>query len=120
MSTFILVEKSRGVRHEITMLDKDGDEIEVGALDTVRVKIGRRGSTPILDLDSAAASANGSTVSRANPTVVVLTPADTALLSPGVYDVETALYAAADGAIKHADHGVLSCAGVMAGDVGSS
>lgn len=120
MSVFISIEKSRDVQFSVTMTNKDGGSITVGASDVVRIKVGRRGSTPILDLDSAAPSANGSTVSRANPAVVVLSSQDAALLNPGIYDIETALYSAADQKIKHADHGVLSVSGVMGGDVGSS
>jgi hypothetical protein len=119
MSVFVTIEKSRGQRFTITMTDSAGANISVGASDVVRVKIGRRGSTPILDFGSDAASDNGSTVSRANPTEVVLNDDDAALLSPGVYDVETLVYSAADGMPKHADHGVVAVHGVMGGDVGA-
>lgn len=68
----------------------------------MRVKIGRTGETPILDLSSASASANGSTVEAANPATVEIDYEDIELLSSGTYDITTELWDESEEQLKHA------------------
>lgn len=122
--SLILAEQSRQLVRDLTIQDSAGSTITPGANDVVRVKIGRRGSAPILDLDSAAASDNGSTFAKNSPTSgksrLTIAAADMALLEPGVYSFEFGLYDNAAGGMKHVDHQVMVVQGVMAGDVGAS
>ena len=122
--TLIRAEKGRKLIRDITITDANSNTVTAGTNDVVRIKIGRRGQTPILDLDSAAASTNGSTVTKNSPSSgknrVAIVEADMNLLDPGVYTLEVALYDNADSALKHVDHQIFHVAETMLGDVGSS
>ena len=87
--------------------------------DVFRVKIGRDNETPLLDLDSAAASANGSSLTAANPTTLTLNE-DDMTMDAGLYSLEAAIYDLSDTAIKHADKGTLTVIETQTGDVGAS
>ena len=75
-----------------TMKDSDGNNISVSGK-TVRCKIGPDGATPLIDLTSAAATANGSTISAANPTTIVLSSTDLvpSIIQAGVWPCEFCL-----------------------------
>lgn len=121
--TLILAHKNRKLTRDLTILDAAGATITPTANDVVRVKIGLRGRTPLLDLDSAAASANGSTVTKDTPSSGVnrlqIVAADMNM-TPGTYTLELALYDGSDLAIKHVDHQVFVVHDTMSGDVGAS
>ena len=72
MAEDILAYKRRRCIFDVTLKDADGEPIVLGSGDIVRVKIGRGGANPKLDLSDAAPTANGSTVSHANPAHVVI------------------------------------------------
>ena len=76
MAEDILAYKRRRCIFDVTLNDADGEPIVLAANDIVRVKIGRGGANPKLDLADNAATANGSTVSHANPARVTITAAD--------------------------------------------
>lgn len=76
MAEDILAWKRRRCIFDVTLNDADGEPIVLGSGDIVRVKIGRGGANPKLDLSDAAPTANGSTVSHANPARVTITAAD--------------------------------------------
>ena len=123
--TLTVGRKKRKVTRDITMTDVDGDTVSPGANDVVRVKIGRTGQIPVLDLDSAAASNNGSTITKDTPSAGVnrlaVVEDDMDLLSVGVYTMEVSLVDNADSeAIKHVEHQVFVVQQVMLGDVGLS
>ena len=105
MSIFISHYRRRTAAYEITITDADGVAVTFAAGDKVRVKIGRNGETPLLDLSSAAASANGSTLTAANPTQLYLAQGDAAATA-GVYDIEASIVDSSDSKIKHAETGV--------------
>jgi hypothetical protein len=120
--TLIVARRGRKLTRDITMTDASSNTVTPGGNDVVRVKIGRPGSAPVLDLDSAAASANGSTVTKNNTPGVnrlAVVESDMNLFSTGVYTAEVALVDNADGgAIKHVEHQVFVVQPVMLGDVG--
>mgnify|MGYP003136913972 CR=1 FL=1 len=102
---FISAYKKRQCNETITILDAAGAEVVLASTDQIRLKIGRAGETPVLDLSSNSASSNGSTVARANPCAVRLDQDDLDF-SPGAYDVEVSVVDDSDGdAIKHANKG---------------
>lgn len=105
MSVFMTAYRRRTGVFDITITEADGSLVELVAGDKIRVKIGRSGAVPLLDLSSDAPSANGSTLTAANPTRLYLT-GDDATAYPGVYDAEVSVVDASDGKIKHADTGV--------------
>lgn len=107
MSVFITAYRRRTAVFDITVTEADGTAVVLVTGDAVRLKIGRAGAVPLLDLTSDAASANGSTLTAANPTRLYLAQGD-ATAAPGVYDVEVAIVDASDGRIKHADSGVFA------------
>ncbi len=112
----------------IALFENDGSTaLVLAGTDVVRVKVGRAGDTPELDLDSVAATANGSliTIDTLNPASVTLRlgQGDTTGLK-GIYDVEVLVVddsetAPAD-AIKAAEYGSLSVIVSQAGDVGKT
>ena len=123
--SLILGHKNRKLIRDITIKDSAGATVTPGANDVVRIKVGRVRQVPILDLDSAAASANGSTVTKNSPSAginrVQIHQNDTNLLAPGIYTFEVSLVDNADGqAIKHVDSQILVIRGVPLGDVGLS
>ena len=120
--TLISANKSRKLTRDLTILDVDLVAVVPGANDVVRVKIGLRGEAPLLDLDSAAASANGSTITKNTPSSGINRLEIVALdmgITPGVYTLELSLVDNADGAeIKHVDNQTFVVHDVMSGDVG--
>lgn len=120
--TLILAHKGRKLVRDLTIKDADGESISPGANDVLRVKIGRRGAAPILDLDSAAPSANGSTITKnvsGAKNRLEIDQDDMNLLEPGIYTLEFGLVDNADAqALKHVDHQVFAVQGTMTGDVG--
>lgn len=121
--TLILANKKRKLIRDITIKDADSETVTPGANDVVRIKIGRIRQVPILDLDSAAQSANGSTVSKNTPSSginrVSIEQADMDLLSPGIYSFEVSLVDNADSqAIKHVDNQIMVVQGTQLGDIG--
>lgn len=112
---------SRDCERTYTITDADGNNVTIGAGDVVRVKIGRSGEAPILDLSSKANTVNGSSVSAANPSAVVIRAADLNRTSfhPGVYDLEVAVVDDSDDdKIKFAGHHVFVLTDTQQGSVG--
>ena len=119
MSILITAYRKRTCSFTVTVNDANGDVV-VFSGDVMRIKIGRKGSTPILDLDSVAASANGSTVSAANPTTVRLDQDDLDI-TPGILDFEGGIVDDQDSdAFKHAEDGVIAIHETMTGDIGTA
>ena len=115
---FLTSYQSRSCTFTITVNDADGVAVVFVTGDVMRVKIGRNGDTPVLDFDSVAAGAGGSTVSSANPTTLVLDQDDMDI-APGVYDIEVSIVDDSDqDRIKHAEKGVLVVHQTQAGDIG--
>jgi len=121
----IHVYKNRVVDYDVNLFEDDGTtEVTLLSDDVVRVKIGRGGGTPDLDLSSIEPESGGSSVTftAASNDVTVRFGTDTADLEPGAYDVELAVVdnsetAPAD-AIKHAEYGVMVLHPTMGGEVG--
>lgn len=126
--TLLEAHQGRKWTKDLSILDANGDTITPGADDVVRVKIGRRAGnslTPLLDLDSVAASTNGSIVNKNSPSNgthrTEISVADMATLNPGTYTLELAFVDSTDGdAVKHVDHQVFHVGRTMGGDVGDS
>jgi len=121
--SLILGHVKRKLIRDIVLQDADGSTVVPGVNDVVRVKVGRIGQTPLLDLDSAAPSANGSTISKDTPSAgynrVEIVQKDMETLSVGIYSFEVALVDNADAqAIKHVEHQILCVQGTQTGDVG--
>lgn len=111
--------RGRWTCYTLTVKDSDDANVVFASGDVMRVKIGRAGETPILDMDSAADSANGSSLTAANPTTFKLVGADATLFTAGSYDIEVAIVDDSDGDnIKHAITGVFVVHETQTGDVG--
>jgi uncharacterized protein with beta-barrel porin domain len=114
----VVADRRRKSVHQITIGEADGDDVVVAANDNVRIKIGRAGDlTPILEIESDAATANGSVCTAANATELTLFGAD--LTAPaGIYDIEVAIVDTSDGdKIKKAERGIFVLRESMGGDV---
>lgn len=117
MALFLTAHKRRTFSFQVTVLDSAGVASVFASGDVMRVKIGRNLAVPVLDLDSAAASANGSTVSAANPTTIRLDQDDIDI-TPGILDIEVGIVDDSDSdALKHAEKGVFNLVGTQAGDI---
>lgn len=103
--------KNRTTDYTITLLQADGTAFNIAASDRCLVKIGRNSATPDLDLDSAAATDNGSSVtvtSGSNVVTLRIAEGDTTSLEPGAYDCEISVVDASETAgqrTKHAQDG---------------
>ena len=94
--------RGRDCDFTVTIMESDGSAYSYVASDVIRIKVGREGSVPILDLSSKAASANSSTVSAANPCALLLRAADVDLLARGFYEFEISVVDDSDSdRIKH-------------------
>lgn len=125
MSFEILAVRNRTISYSGTLYEADGTTaISVTASSVVRFKAGRRNSaTPSLDIDSVAATANGSvmTISSAGAYTLKIAQGDTTSLVPGVYDAEIALVDAGDSnRIKSAELGTLHIIEALGGDVSTT
>jgi len=98
--------QTRTCAYDITITDAGGDAVVLSGGDKVRLKIWREDDAPLLDLVSGTPSANGSSVTAANPTRFTLNQAD-ADWTVGIYSIEVAIIDASDTFIRHADSGVL-------------
>lgn len=126
MSFLITAHRNRTRDYTIDLFEPDRTTpVLLAATDVVRVKIGRGTSIPSLDLDSVAATANGSVVAfttGTNDVTLRLAQADLLAMTAGVYDVEVAVVddseTAPANAVKHVEWGCLSLQDTMAGDIG--
>jgi hypothetical protein len=117
MSVHIVAKQGRTCIFQVTLKDADGDNITIASGDKIRIKIGKLGETPQLDLVSGTNTVNGSSVTAANPTTVRLDQDDLDF-TPGIYDIESGLVDASDsGSLLHADEGVFVLRDAQAGGV---
>jgi hypothetical protein len=109
MGLFIGLTKNRTERLTITAKDADGVAVTFDSGDVFNLAIGRAGSTPLLHLRSdSSPNANGSTVSAANPSTVVVSEGDLESIYPGIYDCSVWIVDASDSSRrKHAEKGVV-------------
>lgn len=118
------INKGRTSYHTVPLYEADGSTaINLASTDVVRYKIYRRAAaTPLLDLDSAAASANGSsvTVDATSPaSVTVRINAADATMDPGVYRGEVSVVDDSDSdTILAAETGVVYVGDSGGGDTG--
>jgi hypothetical protein len=118
MGLNLTIYRQRGCVRTITVTESDGSNTVFAAGDVFRLKIGRDGAAPLLDLDSKAATANGSGCTAANPTTLTLDRRDVTMPA-GVYDIEALIVDDSDSdQPKQADKGVLTVVETQAGDTG--
>jgi hypothetical protein len=97
---------SISISHYQGRTDVSGAAVTLAAGDKVRAKLWREdATTPLLDLVSGTPTANGSSVTAANPTRLTVNQSD-ASWAPGIYSIEVAIVDAGDTLIRHADSGV--------------
>jgi hypothetical protein len=114
---FVVADRLRYSQHEILIGESDGDDASIASNDNVRIKIGREGQTPLLEVESDAATANGSRCTAANPTVLSLAAADLAFQA-GLYDIEALVVDTSDSdRPKKAEQGIFHLRETLAGDV---
>ena len=102
--------------HVITIGEADGDDVVVAANDIVRIKIGRLGKAPILEIASDVATAEGSICTAANPTELTLMGADLSFRA-GIYDIDATIYDTSEGKAKKVENGVFILRESMLGDL---
>lgn len=115
---YLTGDRNRFNQWEIEIGEADGDDSIVASNDVVRVKIGAPGRTPLLEVESDAATANGSTTTADNPTTLSLESSDVAFQA-GVYDIEVSIWDTSESRIKKVERGVLCLRESMAGEVGA-
>jgi len=128
MSFEASVTRNRTADKKVRIFEADGTTpVVLAAEDVVRFKLYRRDqSDPVIDVDSAADTPNGSgiQVDQLDPAEVTLRLAqgDTAPLDPGVYDAEICVVDASETnppqAIKAVESGVVYLLPSAGGDVG--
>ena len=128
MSFVVTFHKGRTSDHTVTLFETNGTTaLAIAVTDVVRFKMYRRdGDTPDLDIDSVAATANGSvvTVDTTNPASVTLRIAqgDTSGLVPGAYRAEILVIDDSEtdpaDAVKMAEMGIANVLSTGGGDVG--
>lgn len=117
--SLVSLRKRRDCAITITITETDGSAYEWIASDAIRVKIGKAGKVPLLDLTSAEDTAAGSGISQANPTTVVIRAADTANFPIGVLDMEVLVVDDSDqDKVKHAEFHEVAILDTPLGGVG--
>lgn len=114
----VVADRRRKSVHVITIGEADGDDVTIADNDNVRVKIGRAGDlTPLLEVQSDSATANGSVCTAENPTELTLFGED--LTFPvGIYDIEVSIVDTSDNdKIKKAERGIFVLRESMGGTV---
>lgn len=129
MSFLIHVYSRRTRDYSFTLFEADGTtELVLAAEDSVLIKIGSNGGTPILDLSSKADTAAGSGVdftAGSGDCTLRLAQDDIlpASLPAGSYDVEVNVVDDSEtlpaDAVKHAEYGVLTVHPTQMGDLNS-
>ena len=125
-SIYLRARLGRTADYAIELFESDGTtDFPIQLTDNIRIKIGRGSDEPVLDLDSADPTPNGSAVAFSvgtNDVTLRLAQLDTAGLEPGAYDLEIAVVDASEtapaDAIKHVQDGVLFLHPAMGGSVG--
>jgi len=79
--------RRRDSQYQIKLLDVEGEPITIHPTNVIRLKIGKDGAVPHLDIVSTEATANGSSVTGANPMTLKLDK-DDLRMTAGVYDIE--------------------------------
>ena len=103
---------------DITIKNADDANFVVEASDVIRIKIGRSGSTPILDIDSLGATANGSITTGQNPTRLTVDASDLDTnIAAGHWDIEVCVYDASQTELFIANQGIFSLFDTQGGDV---
>lgn len=87
MGLNIVAYRNRKCVRTLTISESDGTASTIEGSDTVIARISRGGGTPLLTVSSAAATANGSSLTAANPSTLTLAAGDMAL-TPGQYDID--------------------------------
>lgn len=118
MSISQVLFRRRTAAFEVTIYNEAGTIVPFdAAVDKFRVKIGRAGSTPILDLVSGTTTASGSTVAAANPSGIKIDQSDINV-TPGIYDIEAAIVDNSDAdRIKIGDKGIVLIVDTANGDI---
>lgn len=118
MSIFITAYQNRDTRESIAFTAVDGSQPALGGSDKVRIKIGRAGHSPLIDLVSGSPLSGGTSVTAANPAILEFAPSDLASIKAGVYDIEAMVVDHADSdRAKMAEAGVFSLIGTQGGGI---
>lgn len=131
MSFFVRFNKNRTSDDTVSLFEADGTtSVTLAATDVVRFKVYRRDqATPVLDLDSDAASPNGSsiTIEELGPSTTAfatirVAQADLLALDPGIYSADISVVddseTAPVDAIKAFEDGTVFISGTGGGDIG--
>jgi len=111
-------ERNRKCVFEVPIGEADLDDALIASDDNVRVKIGRNGQAPLLEIQSASATDNGSICTAANPTIVTIAAGDMTFAA-GIYDMEVLIIDKSEAnAPKKAETGVFVLRESFGGDVG--
>lgn len=95
--------------------------VPVEAGDKVRIKIGRHGATPVLDLVSGTPTANGSSIAvtvASNAYTLVIAKADADLLAAGPYTAEVLFVDSSEVRTKPVDRGLVIVLPTQGGNTG--
>jgi hypothetical protein len=118
MTIHIVAHQNRTCREQISFYSSGSTLADLAASDKVRVKIGRSGQTPLLDIVSGTNLAGGSYVTKANPAILELVGADLAasIIQPGIYDIEACVVDSTDSSrIKLAEQGIFTLISTQGG-----
>mgnify|MGYP001600201667 CR=1 FL=1 len=96
--------------------EADGDDVVVANNDIVRIKIGRLGKSPILEIASDDPTDEGSTCTAANPTELTLMGADLPFQA-GIYDIDATIFDTSEAKAKKVENGVFILRESMLGDL---
>lgn len=103
-------------RYSLLVKDASGADMVFNETDVIRIKIGRAGFPPVLDLDSNAATAGGSSVTSTNPIALTLDQ-DDLTMEAAVYDIEMLVMDDSSGTlVTHVAAGIFILAETQLGD----
>lgn len=123
-SVLVSAYRNRTIDLFVSLYESDGSTpFVLGAGDNVRVKIGRGGDSPLLEIDRDPSPAGSKTTFAAgsNQVTMRIAQGDTSGLAPGSYDLEVVVVDDSEStpqdAAKHVQYGVFSLLQSLGGDI---
>lgn len=119
MAILVTFFKNRTSDELISVYDSGGELIDLSHdNDKFRIKIGRPGDIPLLEISSDSPTDGGSSITDVNPATLRLSQNDSKNLPAGVLELEVAIVDSLDsGLIKHVESGVCTIVETMLGAV---
>lgn len=116
MALYLTADRDRYNEWSIIIGDTAGGDAVIAANDIVYARIGRTGDELLFQVGSDADTAEGSSITSANPTTLKIAAEDIEFKA-GIYDIEICIMDTSEGKMKKAERGVFVLRDSMGSEV---